>query len=255
MILTIEIGNTNIVAGCCKDDKMIFVERLSTHIRQTALEYAVSFKNILELYDISAEKINGCIISSVVPSETPVVREALEKIIHKKVMVLGPGIKTGLSIIIDNPAQLGANLVAGAVAGISQYGAPLIIFDMGTATTVSVIDKNKNYIGGMILTGVSTALEALISKTSLLQSVAMETPKKMIGSNTADCIKSGAIFGTAAAIDGIIDRLEEEIGCHAKVVSTGMTAESIVPYCRHDIIIDNELLIKGLVEIYNKNKA
>lgn len=253
MILTIDIGNTTIVAGCCKDDKMVFVERLSTHISRTSLEYAVSFKNILELYEISPENISGCIIASVVPSETPVVKEALEKIIRKRVMVLGPGIKTGLSIIIDNPAQLGANLVAGAVAGIQQYGAPLIIFDMGTATTVSVIDRNRNYIGGMILTGVTTALEALISKTSLLQSVAMEKPKKIIGSNTADCIKSGAIFGTAAAIDGIIDRLEEEIGCQARTVATGIPAQSIVPFCRHEIIIDNELLIKGLVEIYNKN--
>lgn len=253
MILTIDMGNTNMVVGCSKDDKLIFVERLSTFICRTALEYAVSFKNILELYEINLEDIIGCIIASVVPSETPVVKEALEKIIRKKIMVLGPGIKTGLSIIIDNPAQLGANLVAGAVAGIHQYGAPLIIFDMGTATAVSVIDNNRNYIGGMILTGVTTALDALISKTSLLQRVAMEAPKKIIGSNTADCIKSGAIFGTASSIDGIIDRIEEETGFHATAIATGIPAESIVPYCRHNIIIDNELLIKGLVEIYNKN--
>ena len=254
MILTIDMGNTDIAVGCCDSDRLIFVERLSTGTRRTVLEYAVSFKNILEIYSISPDAIEGCIIASVVPAETAFLKDAIEKIIKKKAMILGPGIKTGLSIVIDNPAQLGANLVAGAVAGIKEYGAPLIIFDMNTATTVSVIDKNKNYIGGMILTGVSTALEALISKTSLLQSVAVEKPKKLIGSNTSDCIKSGAIYGTAAAIDGIIDRLEAEVGYKLRAAATGILSESIIPYCRHDIILDRELLIKGLVEIYKKNK-
>ncbi|MBQ7046882.1 MAG: type III pantothenate kinase [Oscillospiraceae bacterium] len=253
MILTLEIGNTNIIVGLSDGEKMLFTEPLLTHIRSTALEYAIAFKSILELYKISADRIEGAIIASVVPSETPVVKQALEKIITGKVMVVGPGVKTGLSITIDNPAQLGADLVAGAVAGIKQYGAPLIIFDMGTATTVSVIDENRKYIGGMILTGVATALEALISKTSLLQRVALESPKKLIGSNTADCMKSGAVFGTAASIDGIIDRLEEEIGQKTTVVATGISAEIVVPCCRHDIIIDNELIIKGLVGIYKRN--
>lgn len=254
MILTVDVGNTNIVVGCSKNDKMIFVERLSTAIKKTTLEYAILLKNILEIYDIKADNISGGIIASVVPSETSVIKKSMEKVIKKKVMAVGPGTKTGLSIVIDNPAQLGANLVVGAVAGIKQYGAPLIIFDLSTATTVSVIDKNRNYIGGMILTGVTIALEALINKTSLLQHVAVEAPKKIIGSNTADCMKSGAVFGTAAAIDGIIESLENEIGYKTTVVATGLLAETIVPYCRHDVIIDDDLLIKGLIMIYNKNK-
>lgn len=255
MILTVDVGNTNIIVGCGNEKQMLFVERLSTCIRNTSLEYAIAFKNILEIYNVDACKIRGCIVASVVPSETSPIKQALENIVGKEVLIVGPGIKTGLSIVIDNPAQLGANLVVGAVAGIEYYGASLIIFDMSTATTVSVIDKNKNYVGGMILTGVETALEALIEKTSLLQRVAVEAPKKIIGSNTTDCMKSGAVFGTAAAVDGIIERIETETNQKYKAVATGLLAESIVPYCRRDIIVDNELLIKGLVSIYNKNKG
>lgn len=254
MILTIDAGNTSIVIGCGNEKSMVFVERMSTCIGSTALDYAISFKNVLELYNINTENIKGCIVASVVPSETNSITSALERVTGKNVMVVGPGIKTGLSITIDNPAQLGANLVVGAVAGTEHYGASLIIFDMSTATTVSVIDENKNYIGGMILTGVATALEALIDKTSLLQRVAVEAPKRIIGSNTADCMKSGAVFGTASAIDGIIDRIDDETGFKHKIIATGLMAKCVIPYCRHEIVIDDELLIKGLVSIYNKNK-
>lgn len=161
MILSIDIGNTNIVIGCGENGKINFVERLSTFNNRTALEFAILFKNILEIYNVNENDIEGAIIASVVPSVTGNVKSAAEKIIGKKVMVVGPGIKTGLSIVIDNPAQLGADLVVGAVAGIHYYGSPLIIFDLGTATTVSVIDKNSNYIGGIIMPGVNTAHEAL----------------------------------------------------------------------------------------------
>lgn len=255
MILTIDIGNINITVGCSKDNNIIFVERFSTQADRTSLEYTILLKNILEIYDIRRDMIDGGIIASVVPSVTSVVKEAAERIISNKIIVVGPGIKTGLSIIIDNPAQLGADLVASAAAGISYYGAPLIIFDFSAATAVSVIDQNKNYIGGMILTGVTTALEALIEKTSLLQRIAVEPPKKIIGSNTSECMKSGAVYGTAASVDGLIDRLEEEIGCKADVVATGLLAEKIIPHCRRNIVLDNELLLKGLILIYNKNKS
>ena len=253
MILSIDIGNTNIVIGCGENGKINFVERLSTFNNRTALEFAMLFKNILEIYNVNENDIEGAIIASVVPSVTGNVKSAAEKIIGKKVMVVGPGIKTGLSIVIDNPAQLGADLVVGAVAGIHYYGSPLIIFDLGTATTVSVIDKNSNYIGGIIMPGVNTAHEALTKNTSLLQNVAIEAPKKIIGKNTADCMKSGAVYGTAASIDGVICRIEKELGYKPKVIATGGLAESIVPYCTNKIITDDELLLNGLMLIYQKN--
>lgn len=253
MILAIDVGNTNIVIGCCKDKNIKFVERISTKPDNTVLEYAVSFKTVLELYGIDPKSIDGAIISSVVPSVTYTISEAVKKIVGVEAKVIGPGIKTGVNIVIDNPAQLGSDLVVDAAAGIAEYPLPLIIFDMGTATTASVIDKNGNYLGGMIIPGVNISLNALTAGTSQLPKINLVPPKKVIGRNTVDCMKSGILFGTAASLDGIVDRIEAELGEKATVVATGGLAGSIIPYCNRKIILDDELLLKGLIVIYNKN--
>ena len=169
-------------------------------------------------------------------------------------MVLGPGIKTGLNILMDQPSSLGADLVADAVAGIAEYPVPLIVIDMGTATTVSVIDEKKNYIGGMILPGMRVALDALTSRASQLSGISLDVPKKVIGKNTVDCMKSGVLYSNAGAIDGIIDRMEEELGQKTTVVATGGLAKKIIPLCKRNIILDEDLLLKGLLVIYRKNK-
>ena len=253
MILALDVGNTNIVIGCLDDDKIYFVGRLATDRSRTDDEYAISFKNLMELNGIDTRHITGSIISSVVPPLIHILELAVEKSIGRTPLVIGPGLKTGLNIKIDNPAQLGSDLVVDAVAAIHQYNPPLIIFDMGTATTVSVIDNNKNYLGGMIIPGVKASQEALTSRTSLLQSISLEPPKRIIGTNTIDCMKSGAIYGNAATLDGIIDRVEEELGEKATVVATGGLSKCIVPYCKRDIIVDDDLLLKGLRLIYQKN--
>ena len=252
MILAIDIGNTNIVVGCCEEKKILLMERLTTNHTATALEYAISLKAILELSVVDKKDINGAIISSVVPSVTYTVRTAVKKLIGVDALVIGPGIKTGLSIKTDNPAQLGSDLVVDAVAGIQEYGAPLVIFDLGTATTVSVINKEKEYLGGMILPGMMISLNAMVSGTSQLPKISLEKPKKLIGTNTIDCMKSGILYGTASSMDGIIDRIRDEIG-DVTVVATGGLAGTIVPLCRNKVILDDELLIKGLMIIYNKN--
>lgn len=252
MILAIDIGNTNIVVGCCEEKKILLMERLTTNHTATALEYAISLKAILELSGVDKKDINGAIISSVVPSVTYTVRTAVKKLIGVDALVIGPGIKTGLSIKTDNPAQLGSDLVVDAVAGIQEYGAPLVIFDLGTATTVSVINKEKEYLGGMILPGMMISLNAMVSGTSQLPKISLEKPKKLIGTNTIDCMKSGILYGTASSMDGIIDRIRDEIG-DITVVATGGLAGTIVPLCRNKVILDDELLIKGLMIIYNKN--
>lgn len=253
MILAIDVGNTNIVIGCCEGKSIKFVERISTKPDNTVLEYAVSFKTVLELYGIDPQSIDGAIISSVVPSVTYTISSAVKKIVGVEAKVIGPGIKTGVNIVIDNPAQLGSDLVVDAAAGIAEYPLPLIIFDMGTATTASVIDKNGNYLGGMIIPGVNISLNALTAGTSQLPRINLVPPKKVIGRNTVDCMKSGILFGTAASLDGIIDRIEAELGEKATVVATGGLAGSIIPYCNKKIILDDELLLKGLIVIYNKN--
>ena len=254
MILAIDIGNTNIVIGCIKGDECIFVERLSTVRTKTELEYAFDIKNVLDLYHIKRTDLEGGIISSVVPQITTVAKLAVEKILKKEVLVVGVGIKTGLNIRIDNPAQLGSDLVVDSVAAIAEYPAPLLIFDMGTANTVCVIDKNKNYIGGMIYPGIGVSLDSLTANASQLGGISLEAPAHIIGKNTADCMKSGTIYSAAAAIDGIIDRLGEELEGEATVIATGGLAKKIVPHCRRKIILDDNLLLKGLSVIYRKNQ-
>ena len=253
MILAIDIGNTNIVIGCCSDDSICFSERLSTNHNATSLEYAALFKTAFDMHELNYKSISGAIISSVVPSVTSVVKSAVKMLTNVDAMIVGPGIKTGLSIVIDDPGKLGSDLVVDAVAGISEYSVPQIIIDMGTATTMSVIDKDRRYIGGVIIPGLAITHDALISRTSQLPKIALEAPQKVIGTNTIDSIKSGLIYGTAGTIDGIISRITQELGQECTVVATGGLASTVVPLCNTDIIIDDNLLLKGLMIIYNKN--
>ena len=254
MILAIDIGNTNIVLGCMEEGKCIFVERLSTVRTKTELEYAIDIKNVLDIYHIKRSELKGGIISSVVPQITTVVKLAVEKILGGEVLVVGAGIKTGLNIRIVNPAQLGSDLVVDSVAAIAEYPAPMLVFDMGTANTVCVIDKNKNYIGGMIYPGIGVSLDSLTANASQLGGNGIEAPGHIIGKNTVECMKSGVIYSSAAAIDGIIDRLVEEMNGDVTVIATGGLAKKIVPFCRRKIILDDNLLLKGLEIIYRKNR-
>ena len=254
MILAIDIGNTNIVIGCIENRECAFVERLSTVRTKTELEYAIDIKNVLDIYHIKRGDLEGGIISSVVPQITNAVKLAVEKILKKEPLIIGAGIKTGLNIRIDNPAQLGSDLVVDSVAGIAEYPVPLLIFDMGTANTVCVIDKNKNYIGGMIYPGIEVSLNSLTANASQLGGVGIEVPGNIVGKNTIDCMKSGMIYSAAAAIDGIIDRLSEELEGEVTTVATGGLAEKIIPQCRRKVILDDDLLLKGLEIIYNKNR-
>lgn len=254
MILAVDIGNSNIVLGCFEGEKILFIERLSTNLQATTLEYTIMIKNILELNGFNDFSFQGGIISSVVPSVTLAVKAAMERLTDHRVMVVGPGIKTGLKILLDNPAQLGSDRVADAVAAINNYQSPIIIVDMGTATTISVIDHDKNFLGGMILPGLRASLDSLTNRTSQLPNISLVPPKKIIGSNTIDCMKSGIINGTASSIDGIIDRIEDELGEKCTVISTGGVSQTIIPFCKKEIILDDQLLLKGLMIIYNKNK-
>ena len=253
MILAVDIGNTNIVLGCCDEGRILFRERVSTSLTATDLEYAVTLRTAVEMNGYDSTQIDGAIISSVVPTITNTVKAAVEKYARVRCKVVGPGMKTGLSIKIDNPAQLGSDLVVDAVAGINEDKAPMIIIDMGTATTLSVIDEGKNYLGGMIMPGIMISHDSLISRTSQLPRIALEEPKKLIGTNTVDCIKGGILYGSAGSIDGICDRIKQEIGRDCTVVATGGLAPVVVPLCKTQITLDEDLLLKGLMLIYNKN--
>lgn len=255
MILAIDMGNSNIVIGCVDDEKIYFEERLSTDRSKTALEYAIGFKTVLELYGIDSKAIDGAIISSVVPSITNVIVQAVEKTVGVTPLVVGPGVKTGLNLHMDNPKTVGSDLIVDAVAAIDGYGAPVIVIDMGTATTLSVIDKNRTYQGGAIMTGLRVSMEAIASRAAQLYNVSLEMPQHAIGKNTVDCMKSGIVLGNAACIDGMIDRMQDELGYECKVVATGGLAHVVIPECRHEIVIDDDLLLKGLKIIYDKNRG
>ncbi len=255
MILAIDIGNTNIVLGCCRGDEILFRDRISTDQTATALEYAALIKTAFEMNGVKPEHVEGAIISSVVPSVTGTLRTAVQRLVGTDPMVVGPGIKTGLSILIDNPAQLGSDLVVDAVAGLAEYPLPLIIVDMGTATTLSVLDGKGNYLGGMIVPGVAVMHDSLISRTAQLPKIALEPPKRLIGKNTVECLKSGILYGNAGVLDGLIDRIQAEMGGGCTVVATGGLAGVIAPLCRNPIILDDNLLLKGLLRIYRKNEG
>lgn len=253
MILAVDIGNSNVVIGCFEGDDIRLLERMSTNRNSTALEYAVLIKTVLELHGLDKASFEGGIISSVVPAVTNMVKAAIEKLTGNPPLVVGPGLKTGLRILLDNPAQLGSDRVADAVAAISEYSCPLITVDMGTATTISVIDKDKNFIGGVIMPGLRISAESLSSRTSQLPQISLDPPKKAIGRNTIDCMRSGIVLGCAATIDGIIEKIEQELGYPCTVVSTGGHAGIVIPYCKRKIIVDEKLLLKGLMILYRKN--
>ena len=253
MILAIDMGNTNIVIGAIDNERTYFVERVTTNHGKTDLEYAVNIKSILEIHDIPVSRIEGAIVSSVVPPLNSTILSAVKKICGFKPMLVGSGMKTGLNILMDNPKTVGSDMIVDSVAAISEYPAPIIIIDMGTATTMSVVDPSGNYIGGVILPGLKVSLDSLSGKTAQLPYISLESPGSIIGKNTIDCMRSGIMYGNAAMLDGIIDRMEQELGLTPSVVATGGLAPFILPLCRHKIAYEDDLLLKGLLILYNKN--
>lgn len=253
MILAIDMGNTNIVIGGIDHEKTYFEERVTTNHSKTSLEYAIDMKNILEIYNIELSQVTGAIVSSVVPPLNAAISSAVKKIFGFRPLIVGAGMKTGLNIIMDNPKTVGSDMIVDAVAAIKDYPCPIIIIDMGTATTMSVVDHSGNYIGGAIIPGLKVSLDSLSSKTAQLPYISLDIPSKVIGKNTIDCMRSGIMYGNAGIIDGIIDRMEQELGEKATVIATGGLSRFIVPLCKHEIIYDEALLLKGLLILYEKN--
>ena len=253
MILTVDVGNANIVIGVVKNEKILFDAKLRTDITKTSDEYCIDLKMLMEVYKIQPEQIQGAIIASVVPQVLNSMQSAVRKLTGKNPLVVGPGLKTGLNIQIENPAQTGADLVASAVAALQEHEAPLIIVDMSSTTTMTVLDENGTLIGGSIGPGVKMSLDALTDRTALLPGLQLDQPKKVIGRNTTDCMRSGVMLGAACMVDGMVERMERELGYRAAVIATGSIARFIVPMCRREIIYDKDLLVKGLAALYREN--
>ncbi len=253
MILTVDIGNTNIVLGGFSDDELTFVARIATDVSKTEDEYATKIRSVLALHGVEKTELKGAIISSVVPPLNAVIKKAIEYVYDVTPLLVCPGIKTGINIRCDNPATVGADLICACVAAHHLYGSPSLIIDMGTATKMMVMDKNGAFIGVSIIPGVKIALEALSGGTAQLPQISLEAPPSVLGKNTVDCMRSGVVFGNASMLDGMIDRFNEEMGESLPVYATGGLAPNIVAHCKHKIKLDDNLLLKGLYIIYQKN--
>lgn len=254
MIIAIDIGNTNVVIGGMRDETVLFTARLRTDPDKTDYEYAALLMELFALHRVNLAEIEGAIISSVVPPLSAAIQNAVEKITAKRPLLVGAGVKTGLNILTDNPARVGSDMIVGAVAALARYPRPILIFDLGTATTLAVLDKSGDYIGYMIIPGLRSSVQALAAGTSQLPHISLDPPEALLGKNTVDAMRAGAIYGSAAMLDGLIDRVERQLlGGPATVVATGGLTGRVAPLCQHKIFCDDDLILRGLALLYRKN--
>lgn len=254
MILAIDTGNTHTVVGCVNEkNEVVHRLRIPTDRDDTEYGYAARIQQLFDIFQIDVKAIDASVISSVVPQVTVVLKKAVKILTGLDSLVLGEGIKTNLEIRLEG--GIAPDLEATAVAAKEDYPLPCIIVDMGTATTLTVVNEEGAYIGGAILPGVGTALNAMIDATSLLPGISIEPPSRAIAVETVDAMKSGVVYGAAGSIDGIVDHFSQEMGREpASIVMTGGIGHLIAPVCRHEVTVDDDMLLKGLIKIYHMNK-
>ena len=254
MFLTINIGNANILAAAYEGREKLFCSQLRTDPLKTADEYAIGLKNLLQLYGFSPEQLEGAILSCVAPALAGTLRQAVRLLREVRVLTVGPGLKTGLNIRIDNPAELGADIVATAVAALERYPMPCLLVNFDTAITVMGLDAQRSLIGGCISPGVRLSLEALYTHAAQLPQIDLtRRPGSVAGASMVASMEAGLILGTASMVDGLIDRFAELFGCPPAVVATGELCRSITSHCVHRIQVDGDLLTDGLALIYLRN--
>lgn len=253
MILTLSVENTNVVLGVFRGEEMLFASRMAADRSKTSDEYAIAFRSILELHGVDRRELRGGIVASVVPALLHEIREALTLILGRKPLVVGPGVKTGLNILTDHPGSLGADLVAAAVAATAEYPRPMIVADMDTATTLMAINDRGDFVGTVIAPGAAVSASALADACDQLPRVSLEAPREVIGRNTVDAMKSGAVFGAAAMLEGLIARMERQLSAPCAVIATGNLAGIIAPCCQREILVDETLQLRGLRRIFEKN--
>lgn len=254
-IIAVDIGNTNIVLGWIEGQKIVSEFRFRTDRLKTWEEYLLLMKASLDIQGFSLEQVEGSIVSSVVPNLRGIFKQALERLTGKPCLVVGPGMKTGLVIHMDNPSSLGSDLVVDAVAAKAKYPLPLAIFDLGTATTLSILDERGIYQGGLILPGLRLSVDALAEGTSSLPYIQLHRPQSLLGKNTVDCMNAGAIYAHAAMLDGLLERAEAEMGQPLTAVATGGLVDQVLPFCRRRILSSKTLTLEGLLLLYEKNQA
>ncbi|HHZ16540.1 MAG TPA: type III pantothenate kinase [Clostridia bacterium] len=254
MLLVLDVGNTNIVLGVYAGEQLIAHWRLSTNRNQTVDECGIVLRNLFLHNGLDYREVDDIIISSVVPPIMPTLEEMARQYFGLQPLVVGPGIKTGLPILYDNPKEIGADRVVNAVAGFEKYGGPLIIVDLGTAITFCVISDKGEYLGGAITAGIGIAMDALFQRTAKLPRIDLIKPKKVIGRNTVDSMRSGLIYGYIGQIDGIVKRIKAELKSDAFVVATGGMADELAEDSATINKVDPLLTLEGLKIIYKRNR-
>ena len=254
MLLTIDLGNTQTVVGLFDGDALAFHWRLSTVRDRTADEYRLLLHGLFRQDGVDPERFSGAVISSVVPGAGSALSAAIGPFVADGVLVVGPGIKTGMPILIDNPREVGADRVVNAVAARSRYGTPAIVVDFGTSTNFDIVSANGEYLGGVIGPGLEVSMEALVTATAALRSVELTPPRSVIGKGTVEAIQAGLLFGHAGYVDGIVDRIRKELGSEVRTVATGGLASTIVPHCRTVTTVDENLTLQGLRMLFEINR-
>ena len=253
MLLVIDAGNTNITIGAYQGDELTFTSRLATDHRATRDRIAVDLASIFKLHGIERSSFTGAIISSVVPEISRALKQAVEKVTGQTPLMVGPGVKTGLNILTDNPAEVGADLVAVSVAAMNKYALPAIIVDLGTATKVIALDRNGAFLGCSIAPGIEISLNALSTGASQLINIGIRFPDHAIGTNTADSMTSGLIYGSIDMLDGMCDRFAAEIKDPVQTIVATGGLSSVTAGCRNEMVMDQDLILEGLKLIYQKN--
>ena len=254
MILTVNVSNSSITLCAWEQDVLRFSASLQANRSRSADEYAVHFCSVLSLHHTSPEEIHGVIISCVVPSLLATVRRALTLLYSGRIYIVGPGLKTGIPIRMNDPAEIGSEIVCAAVAAKHEFGAPCLMICMDTAISITVLNESGALAGGAVAPGLRLGVEALASRTAHLTEIDLEAPvSDVVGTTSYACVQSGVIFGTAAMLDGMIGRFEESVGLTLACVATGDLAPSVLCHCRREIIYRRELVHRGLLLLWHKN--
>ncbi len=254
MIFVMDVGNTNIVLGVYKEDQLIAHWRLSTNRQATADEYGMTIQNLFSYHQIDPGEIDAVILSSVVPPLIDSLEKMTRQYFHIEPVVVGPGIRTGIKILYDNPKEVGADRIVNAVAAFEKYGGPIIVVDFGTATTFCAINRQGDYLGGAIVPGIGISMEALFQRAAKLPRIELVKPKTVIGRNTVSSMQSGIIFGYAGLVDRMVKRIQEEMGEKAQVIATGGLSELIGSEADTIQRVDPFLTLEGLLILYKRNK-
>lgn len=255
MILAIDVGNSGTAFGFYKDDSRYHHCKISSKPYKSTDEYAMLLNLVCMQKKIDAADVEGCVISSVVPPLTEQIRRAVEEVFLCKPLMIAHGVKTGLNIRIDNQTQLGSDIVANTVAAAALLAKPFAVIDLGTATTISAVNASGELFGVIIVPGTRLAVDALSAHAAELPYISLEAPKFLIGKNTNDSMLSGSIYGTASMLDGLIERLKDELGTNnLSVIACGGLADKIIPFCHTNISIHPHLTLDGLIQLYRLNQ-